>query len=301
MLLHRLSDPEFRDRVGRGRLAFATANFRWRRSAQRMRLFLERSVERRAPNAPPSVATLERIRARYSDFCPPVLSYATVRDYCDSVDHLSPLAKANQDMKDVQRPWVLKAILGTVPVGGRLLEIGAGEPIVADLLARLGYEVWVIDPYDGRAGGPADVIEKSYPDVRVIRGIFPDDLGDAPTFDCIYSISVLEHIPDDAIAGVMTAIKQFVGPGGRTIHAVDHVLRGAGDASHLGKLRRMTASLGIPEQALSEVLETLEDDVETYFLSAESHNRWRGALPYEEFPMRRCVSIQLCVPVAEDR
>jgi len=31
----------------------------------------------------------------------------------------------------VQRPWVLKAILGRVPRGGRVLEIGAGEPLVA--------------------------------------------------------------------------------------------------------------------------------------------------------------------------
>jgi 2-polyprenyl-3-methyl-5-hydroxy-6-metoxy-1,4-benzoquinol methylase len=298
-----LADPELRERVGRGGHAFATANFSWRRSAQRLRLFYEHSLERLAPNGLRSEATLKRIRARYSNFSPPALSYATVRDYCDSVDHLSLLAKANQDMKDVQRPWVLKAILGTVPAGQRLLEIGAGEPIVADLLARLGYEVWVIDPYDGRAGGPADVkvIEKSYPNVRVIRGVFPDDLRDAPTFDCIYSISVLEHIPQDSLADVTAAIKLLVRPGGKTIHAVDHVLRGAGDADHLGKLEHLTASLGIPEHSLAEVLRTLEQDVETYFLSAESHNRWRGALAYEEFPMRRCVSINICVPNTDSR
>jgi hypothetical protein len=33
-------------------------------------------------------------------------------------------------------------------------------------------------------------------------------------------------------------------------------------------------------------------DTETYYLSAESHNRWRGNVPYREFPMRVCVSIQ---------
>ena len=38
-----------------------------------------------------------------------------------------------------------------------------------------------------------------------------------------------------------------------------------------------------------------DNENEAYFLSAESHNRWRGAVPYDEFPMRRCVSIQLCV------
>ena len=38
-------------------------------------------------------------------------------------------------MKDVQRPWALKAVVGSVPPGRRLLEIGAGEPIVAELLS----------------------------------------------------------------------------------------------------------------------------------------------------------------------
>jgi hypothetical protein len=44
-------------------------------------------------------------------------------------------------LKDVQRPWMLKAVFGRLPRGARLLEIGGGDPWVADLLARLGYEV----------------------------------------------------------------------------------------------------------------------------------------------------------------
>src|SRR5438309_3747012 len=45
------------------------------------------------------------------------------------------------DLKDVQRPWALKAIVGSVRPGSRLLEIGAGKPVVADQLAQLGYDV----------------------------------------------------------------------------------------------------------------------------------------------------------------
>src|SRR3954470_17816750 len=90
---------------------------------------------------------LDRIAQRYRGFGIEPLSYATVKDYCDSFDHLRPLATANADLKDVQRPWVLKAILSRVPRGGRVLEIGAGEPFVADILERLGYEVSIVDPY----------------------------------------------------------------------------------------------------------------------------------------------------------
>ena len=75
------------------------------------------------------------------------------------------------------------------------------------------------------------------------------------------------------------------------------MLRGPGDDDHLVRLRRIAGGLGIADAELDETLARLADDPETYFLSAEGHNRWRGGVPYDEFPMRRCVSIQLCVPV----
>src|SRR5207248_6507130 len=61
---------------------------------------------------------------------------ATVKDFVDSHEYLRPLATVQGDLKDVQRPWAVKAILANVPRGGRVLEIGAGQPFVADLLAR---------------------------------------------------------------------------------------------------------------------------------------------------------------------
>jgi SAM-dependent methyltransferase len=201
-------------------------------------------------------------------------------------------------MKDVQRPWALKAILGSLAPGARLLEIGAGEPIVADLLVRLGYDVTVVDPYDGRDRGPAEfeATRAAYPRVRIIRGLFPRDVEEE-RFDCIYSISVLEHLPSAAIDDVCAQLRRLTRDGGYTIHAIDHVLRGAGDAHHLARLRRIASSLGIAEGELEQLLAQLADDADTYFLSAESHNRWRAGVPYDEFPMRRCVSIQLCVPI----
>src|SRR5712692_5097989 len=73
--------------------------------------------------------------------------YGTVRDYCDSCDHLPWLSSAQNDLKDLQRPWTVKAALGLLAPGSRLLEIGAGQPLVAAFLAELGYDVTVIDPY----------------------------------------------------------------------------------------------------------------------------------------------------------
>ncbi len=245
--------------------------------------------------------TLETIYRRYSTFKAPTLSYATVRDYCDSMDHLPTLTTMNRDMKEVQRPWVFKAILGTVKRRARLLEIGAGEPVIADLLSRLGYEVLIVDPYDGSGNGPRafEAFTAAYPHIRFIRDYFTDDLQgiDPGSFDGIYSISVLEHIPTSEIGKVFAAIRRFLKAGGYSIHAIDHVHKGTGDKYHLEKLRMMIEEMGIPIVELEELLRCLSADPETYFLSASGHNLWRGDIAYDKFPMRRCASIHTCTQV----
>ena len=96
------------------------------------------------------------VSARYQTFKPSKMSVASVSDFCDSMDYLQSFATIAGDIKDVQRPWMIKAILGSVPAGGKLLEVGAGEPFVADFLSRCGYEVTIIDPYDGSGQGPTE-------------------------------------------------------------------------------------------------------------------------------------------------
>src|SRR4029077_4840355 len=119
--------------------------------------------------------------ARYSGrFHVPLRSYGTVRDYCDSYDHLPWIASVQNDLKDLQRPWTIKATLGLLPPPARLLEIGAGEPLVAACLAQIGYEVTVVDPYDGSGGGEqvVELFTQAYPQVRIIRAPFQLGLPD---------------------------------------------------------------------------------------------------------------------------
>jgi hypothetical protein len=290
-----LRDEGLRNRVGEAARLFAVNRFSWRESARRLASFYTHVVRSRRARR----SARETLSRRYSDLHVRRISYATVRDFVDSIDNFKSLTTLNQDLKDVQRPWAVKAVLGVVPVGGRLLEIGAGEPHVASLLASVGYEAWVVDPYDGRDGGPSDfdAIRARYPNVRFLRGTFPDAL-DTPleeSFDCIYSVSVLEHLGLEQIDEVCVGMRRFTSSGAHLIHAIDHVHKGQGAASHLAKLRRIAENLGISGSELDDALSMLEDDPETYFLSAESHNRWRGSTPYDEFPMRRCVSIEICV------
>lgn len=244
-------------------------------------------------------AALRAAAERYRTYRVEPLGYGTVRDYCDSFDHLEPLATLNGDLKDLQRPWMLKAIAGAARGRrGRMLEIGAGEPFVADLLQRLGHEVWIVDPYDGSGNGPKEFrqFRSAYPRLRFLRDQFSHTTAELKPgyFDCIYSISVLEHISEVGLRGVMRGMKRFLQPDGLSIHAVDHVQRGKGAEEHLARLRLMASGWGFSSEDLAKTLATMSADTDTYYLSAESHNRWRGGVPYDEFPMRVCVSIQAC-------
>jgi SAM-dependent methyltransferase len=239
---------------------------------------------------------LWELEDRYrGDFETEPLSYGTVRDLADSLDNLGGLAAANGDMKDLQRCWVLKAVLGNVERGAPLVEIGAGEPLVAGLLTRLGHPVTVVDPYDGSDQGPREFeqFRARYPDVEFVRERFPPSGGLPAKAACVYSISVLEHVGAESIAGVLSAAARLTAPDGCVIHAIDHVLSGWGAEAHLERLEDIVRRSGLPVERLPELIAALEADPEAYFVSAEAHERWRGTLPYDEYPMRRIASIGL--------
>jgi hypothetical protein len=240
---------------------------------------------------------LWRIIERYRDAFPlPALSHGTVRDYADSREVFAGLARASLDMKDVQRCWTVKAILGNVEPGARLVEIGAGEPLVAGLLSRLGYEVIVVDPYDGSGNGPREyrAFRGAYPELTFLRERFPPAGGISSPVAAAYSISVLEHVPPDSVEGVVRAARELVAPaGGCCVHAIDHVVLGWGAEEHRERLERIAAASGLGPEALAEAIAALERDPDAFFVSADAHERWRGALSYDEYPMRRIASVNL--------
>ncbi len=233
------------------------------------------------------------------------LSYGRVADFCDSTDHVPYLPSIQRDLKDMQRPQALKMILGVCSPGASLLEVGAGEPFVAQMLTELGYRITVVDPYDGSGRGPTefeDYVQK-YSSVRFFKDSFSEslDLGNT-AFDCVYSISVLEHVHQPMLANLFTGIRRFLKVGGHSIHLIDHVLVGEGSEFHLGQLAKiisLQASLSDRSTAdllvdFCATLSNASNDAETFFLSAEGHNLWRGETAYEAFPFRKVISIHSC-------
>ena len=232
------------------------------------------------------------------------VSYATVRDYCESRDELPQITPIDGDLKNVQRPWTTKAILAHLRPPARLLEIGGGEPIVSGLLSELGYNVTLVDPYDGFGNGPIDYERyvEQFPHVRIVREYLRPGLpGLVPgSFDGIFSISVLEHVPSDALRSCFEAITEFLAPNGLSIHCFDFILQGAGDAHDLIQAQKILAEqnrLGGDHDATSfeGLLEQLRNDVETFFLAPQGHHNWRGGRAYPDFPFRKVVSLQSIV------
>jgi SAM-dependent methyltransferase len=231
----------------------------------------------------------------------PGSSYATVRDYCESVDLLPEITPTDGDLKNVQRPWAVKTLLACMPPPARLLEIGGGEPIVSGLLAELGYEVTLVDPYDGFGNGPTDYQRylELFPRVKIVREYFRPGMKALPGkfFDAIFSISVLEHLSVEAVAPCFQAIEEFLRPGGASIHCFDFILQGRGELDDRpmaeGILAGQSRLAGGPApEPLEMLLDRLKADVETFYLSPQGHHNWRGGRPYEEFPFRKVASLQ---------
>jgi 2-polyprenyl-3-methyl-5-hydroxy-6-metoxy-1,4-benzoquinol methylase len=259
------------------------------------------------------------IRERYANKFVPELSYATVKDFCDSADHLRQVMSLDGDLKDVQRAWMIKAILGQIPAGGNLLEIGGGEPIVSNALQQLGYQVTIIDPYDGAGNGPQlyEHFKRLYPKIRIIRSYFEKEnpsLGNEK-YDCIFSVSVLEHVLHEKLPDLFSGIETYLKNGGRSIHCIDHVIAGfAVEWNREGIIEMLCGQYHIQHPALLRddiqesvkktyelFLSQMQDDIETYYHSALGHNLWRTGLglPYEKFPFRKIVSLQTCATRSE--
>ena len=132
--------------------------------------------------------------------------------------------------------------------------------------------------------------------VKII-GKFCSSALAAGSFDAIFSVSVLEHLPATSLTSCFDALVEFLSPQGVSIHCFDFILQGRREAYDLGNAQRILAEhekcvRQTETEPFPILLERLKTDVETFFLSPQGHHHWRNGQRYADFPFRKVVSLQ---------
>jgi 2-polyprenyl-3-methyl-5-hydroxy-6-metoxy-1,4-benzoquinol methylase len=112
----------------------------------------------------------------------------------------------------VLQRWRIAKAAPFIPRGARVLDVGCAD---GALFRALG---------DRIAGGigidPALATESHDGPVRLLRGVFPDDLRADGQFDVITMLAVFEHLDDAAQRKAAAACATLLRPGGRVVLTV---------------------------------------------------------------------------------
>ena len=176
------------------------------------------------------------------------------------------------DLKFYQDLLVYNFITDNFQPGAKLLEVGGGNSRVIKALKH-DYECWNVDKLDGIRTGPTRVDEiDGYYLVRSYIGDFCSELPEE-YFDCVFSISALEHTPEDedTFKKVLEDIDRVLAPDGISLHCFD---------VHIRKYDVWTNKL-LPYlfknvAALNQMIPFSEvrKDSDLYGMSETSYKRW---------------------------
>lgn len=157
-----------------------------------------------------------------------MFSIITKAEYFDWVDR-KYCTLDRQELKNVQDGLAL-ANLSSFR-NKRILEAGGGNSRVLPRLDA-SCELWNADKFEGDGNGPVAMVEN--PRIKIVRSFVGDFSADLPDdyFDAIFSVSVVEHIPGDALGAFVDDSIRILKTGGVAIHAVDLAI---GDASMLDR------------------------------------------------------------------
>jgi hypothetical protein len=223
------------------------------------------------------------------------LSYATVADYAESIDAMPHLMAASAPPLGPQRGWAIKALVATVPEGASILELAGSSPIASGVLARLGYDVTVLDPFDGTASEPHTftAVTRNYSVLEFVRDQLPPTAPLPRKYAAVYSLGLLDRLEPDRAARVVEAGLGALDAGGVSLHCFAHVIAGwSADVSD-ARLTSVLGATGTDAEQARAAIEPMGSDPETYLVSAEAHNSWRGSVPYDSYRMRRIGSLNL--------
>ncbi|MCD4679447.1 MAG: class I SAM-dependent methyltransferase [Bacteroidales bacterium] len=110
--------------------------------------------------------------------------------------------------------------------GSKILEIGGGNSRILPKISDT-YECWNIDKFEGAGNGP-DHIPDDQKEVHIIEDFIGNSNDELPEnyFDFVFSISALEHVPDDNDIlhnQIINELQFVLKDGGYSLHCLDIV------------------------------------------------------------------------------
>ncbi len=171
-----------------------------------------------------------------------------------------------------------------LPPALRILEVGGGDSRILKHFSN-DYECWNADKCEGLGNGPIQFTSPHYRIVYDYVGSFNAELPDR-YFDFVFSISALEHTPEDQATrvNVLKDINRVLKPGCPSFHCFDAILRPAGNSWVNGLIPHIYASQSLSTRLAP--LAEIEADLDTYAMSQQAYEaNWQSFTkdPYETF------------------
>ena len=133
--------------------------------------------------------------------------------------------QGNNDTRAFEYPWAY--FNGSIKKGMQILEVGGGMSGFQFTASKAGASVINVDPGMDNIGGRVSqeffdrANSKLGTNVKLIEATIANADIASSSFDLVYSISVIEHIPPSEIASSMKRIRDLLKPGGKFIMTVD--------------------------------------------------------------------------------
>ena len=204
-----------------------------------------------------------------------VLAAITKAEYFGWLDRGFGNEEVTFRLKDAQDAWINS--IGANYSRARVLEIGGGTSRVLPRFLQLGHSCVNMDPFRGEAGGPPMLsVQEGVEVILAYIGDFEPSARDA-SFDLVFSVSVLEHIPDDRLRPAFADIHRLLKPGGRSFHATAVMVGDKPSTRVAGEVQRLLEAV---EEAGLELLDqprvTPELTFRTEFATESDFNLWQG-------------------------
>lgn len=126
------------------------------------------------------------------------------------------------NLKMYQDLFIYTFIKDNIKKGSKILDIGGGHSRILKYF-KDDYECWNLDKFEGIGNGPTKSEESDFEIIYDYIGNFNKDLPD-DYFDLVFSISSLEHVPQDDVQNfenIVKDINRILKPGGYSVHCLD--------------------------------------------------------------------------------